>query len=282
MSIVVRKRKQTITPDLAGKVDWSNPLNRGMKALIVHNTTPAFDIVQRSWGTTPPGGTEPELHTGKQGKHHSSEAATDCYTFPLNAEYQLTGSMTAFCYGKFNTLSGASVMLGVADNNDETEAANFLFIINILNTTTIRVLYEYGAGNNVIVDATVSPALVANDWRLFTITRETGATSEVKIYLDGVLLTTSSGLTNASGGTNATLNSMFGQDGGAAPASMYDGDVILSGLADRAWSEQEVKQHSENIWQLLKPKKQYIFLEAAVASNPVPPLRRRIMMRNAA
>ncbi len=124
MSIVVQKRKQTITPNRIAEVDWSNPLNKELKALIVHNTAPAFDVVQRTWATLPPGGTAPELHTGKQGKHHSSEASTDCYTFGINSEYQQTGSMTAFAYGKYNALSGASVMFGVAANNDEDEDEN--------------------------------------------------------------------------------------------------------------------------------------------------------------
>lgn len=114
----------------------------------------------------------------------------------------LKASWSFECWLRADVLSGQQDIVQYG-GLDDAEANNHLFSFH-LNGSTIRMFWESGAGTNqIITPAGSTMNIVAGTWYHVAITVDnSGGTSTIKFYLDGVLKDTQTGITKATGGTN--------------------------------------------------------------------------------
>lgn len=163
----------------------------------------ASSLTDRSANTndlTLSSGSEIYSHDGIRGgiKLSGSQALTAAG----DASYRITGALTLellISLYDANALQTAIICFA----SGETEATNSLYHLQFQTTMACDVMWEFGAGSNVVVsgeDNVFSP----HNKTLLTVTRSSDG-STCKSYLNGALVQTDTGLTAPTGGTSGAL-----------------------------------------------------------------------------
>lgn len=164
---------------------------------------------------------------------------------PASALLRLTGDMTiVFVTTGFRdgTLTGSCLFShGTAG---ETEVTNVLYSLQYGTFPAFNYLHEHGAGVNASHDwgASVGQHVFAS-WGIPVMIHMVRASGVVNVYMQGILITPSSGtLTAPTGGGDGRLTigcSSLG--GGGTFAAGYNGVITDFLIENRAWSTDEVK-----------------------------------------
>lgn len=105
----------------------------------------------------------------------------------------------------------------------ESPGDNCLLQVAVLGSGFIQLFWEFSSGTNVTMTQNTGVAMVAGGWYHLAITVDnSGGTSTVKLYINGTLQQTFSGITKATGGTTATW---FLGCSGPSPAAAFRGAV---------------------------------------------------------
>jgi hypothetical protein len=110
------------------------------------------------------------------------------------------------------SVPSSRMRLFLFNSSGEAEGENVLIQVQFETTGHMEVFWEYGTGNDVSL-VTTDPVIGPNDWwtsHHIAITRSIGASTDVQIYCDGVLVQEWTGQTNPSGGTDVDVEFRIG------------------------------------------------------------------------
>lgn len=191
------------------------------------------------------------------------EASSSNYiNFGNPTNLQITGDMTVICKIKFESLGVAQAILAKANTGD-SEAANFLYLVGLDASNDLRWFWEHGAGVNVDITVTPSSALSTGTKYILGYVRYNSGTA-ARFFIDGIQEGSSTtGLTAATGGTTGIVT--IGRNGSNS-SGYVDGETNSIIFLNRALSNAEMWQWSNDLCQDLKPRS--IWLPAGVAAAP--------------
>jgi hypothetical protein len=178
---------------------------------------------------------------GKYGNAVDIEIAEDIELL-TDTGLQITGDMTISVWAKYDSIPANYNFLvawGLFESGSDLEPNNYLYSMSISSSKKLRSFWEFSGGQNVSSETGVL-AINPGEWHHFVITRSVGATSELKFYLDGVLNTTNSGLTNTSGGGSSEF---YLTEANPTATSNWNGAIqglkISTDVKDASWIEAE-------------------------------------------
>lgn len=148
-------------------------------------------------------------------------------------------SYTAECWINPSSISAQQIIFCYGTSG-ESLATNILFSWNIQATSGKQgVLWEVASGTNVITTQSAGSGLSANTWQHIAVTVDnSGATSTVKFYLNGVLQDTITGVTKAAGGTSSFTQIGTNQNTGGT--DYFHGAIKSFVIRDTAYTASQI------------------------------------------
>ncbi|MFC1742059.1 DUF2341 domain-containing protein, partial [Nanoarchaeota archaeon] len=118
----------------------------------------------------------------------------------------IDGSITLSAWAKLDSMPTDNTFDMVSHGSDiisDQEAYNYLYEMRINTDGNLSMFWESGDGDDYFVhsDTTLTPGIFYH----LVITRDTGATSNVTFYIDGVQVDQDTGITNPSGGSSSVV-----------------------------------------------------------------------------
>ena len=248
--MISRKEPWKSQPQVPAGVDWSNPLTRGLRA-IVYAGRPYNFATNRFLTSTVQGGAITPYGLG----FASAAVATNIVELP----FELNGAVS------IHAVVSRDASASGRDSGNPNSVAS---IAGNRSAALEPTFWEFNIGNSYGSASDVDKPRFINN-----------AVAIGSIYLDGVLLSGTNPATTAL--TNGRFYSITASAASGATASgtgktrlfnlngQYglNGRVPLIALWNRALSESEIAELSENPWQLLQPRTQYI--PVSVTSGPL-------------
>jgi len=233
-------KTRTKQPLLATRINWANPITRGL----VHASVPGVfrgkspNLASTNFSTLY-GSASPLTTSRGVGANISGVASSRVsYQSPVTS-----GNMTLFCVAKLTT-TGAACFLGVFNFGNAVAVGNYLSIeagpvYGAVSTDSAN--WQIASGRAPVAGETVAIA--------GSFTASGGRT----IYINGVAGNTNATARNPSGLNEINEGCYYGGTG-AGYVSPLTGSVVLSLVFNRVLSAAEHKSLTENPWQVFAPE----------------------------
>ncbi len=246
-------KTRTKQPLLAARINWANPITRGL----VHASVPGVfrgkspNLASTNFSTLY-GSASPLATSQGVGANISGVASSRVsYKSPLTS-----GNMTLFCVAKPNA-TGSACFLGVFNFGNAVAVGNYLSIeagpvYGAVSTDSAN--WQIASGRAPVAGETVAIA--------GSFTASGGRT----IYINGVAGNTNATARNPSGLNEINEGCYYGGTG-AGYVSPLTGSVVLSLVFNRVLSAAEHKSLAENPWQVFAPETIPLFWTGVTAQS---------------
>lgn len=223
-------------PPLATQIDWSNPLTRNLGRVITPSSG-LIDVATRQIATV--NGTVTRNPAGFTASGASSIQLLD---FPAS---------TYTCLYLANCFTTGSVVIGVVARDNSSFRKNYALWLG--NGVTPRM--SHSQASDFAYKEAISSISGTVGQQITAVGTYDG--TNIKIFTNGRLAGTtaaSAPVTNASGQITQLLN----QDGTTRAATYSGNGLLLAAIWNRALTDAEVAEVSENPWQLFRPQSQQL------------------------
>jgi len=244
------KRKWTTKPNQPVGIDWSNPLTKGLVAVVLSGTH-RLDLATGE--TTSLNGAS----TKKANYLHAGDSTGDTLTTPINSLLRnYTTRLTVITKVK-RTANGGNWSFLLDYDSKTTGVPYSPFYFQRHGSTHT---FDFGVTNNRTVQS--ASDVTVGEWHTIAGTYVSGETNGHKFYLDGALDATATNTQAASYNDSYGLSVGEAGDGnnGVQP---QDNEYVF--VWDRDLSAVEVKSLTDNPYQILQPRTQLIGLTTAAA-----------------
>ena len=259
-------RNPKVKPIGPVELDRSDPFSRGIVGCWMMNSGGEFEVDLSPTRAKAEFRSSPLRSVGSVGKIIDFSGSNDeLRVSPKNAALNITGDLTIVILFKLNDMGGERYLIGTDFASEGTESQNCIYSLAIQSDGDMTMFWEHGTGTNV-TPRSASSGIAADEWDIASITRRSNADSEVDFYMDGVLVSTVTSLTNASGGEDSPL---FIAGLRETATNQMSGDLGFTYVYDRRFTAEEHRLINEAPYRLLKPLTPPIYFTGVAAAPAV-------------
>lgn len=245
MSIVTKKLRWTKKPNQPVRIDWSNPLSKSLELCFLLNETGGSGARDsaKSHNSSYIGTPTPEVGTeGRALKFSNATDAVDITTLTLTASQNKTFTFLI----KPNSLINSDFIFDTATGR---------LVLALQDTGSIDTISFY--------DGAWKETNVAADLGVYQVLIFSFEGTTARVYKDSVQIGGDIAYTQRAIGDRTRL----GNDSQTTPSHPSDSSIAFFAIHSRALNSAEVKSFSNNLYQILKPRTQYISLADAAPAG---------------